>query len=67
MIRQTYDNQTDLKVKAHSTRAIDPAWNLCKGASFNSVLEAAVSSSDVTFNKFYYRQMDSQEWELCEK
>ena len=65
VIRQAYDNQTDLKVKAHSTRAIGPSWALCKGASLSSVLEAADWSSDVTFKKFYYRQMDSQEWELC--
>ena len=65
VIRQAYDNQTDLKVKAHSTRAIVPSWALCKGASLSSVLEAADWSSDVTFKKFYYRQMDSQEWELC--
>ena len=65
VIKQAYENQTDLKVKAHSTRAIGPSWALFKGASLNSVLEAADWSSEVTFKKFYFRQMDSQEWELC--
>ena len=65
VIRQAYGNQTDLKVKAHSTRAIGPSWALFKGASLNSVLEAADWSSDMTFKKFYYRQMDSQDWEFC--
>ena len=65
MIRQAYDNQSDLKVLAHSTSDIGPSWALCKGASLSSVLETANWSSDVTFKKFYYRQMDSQEWELC--
>lgn len=63
VIRQTY-NDTDLKVKAHSTRAIGSSWALCKGASLSSVLEAADWSNDSTFKKFYYRQIDSQEWEL---
>ena len=57
VIRQAYD-RTDLKVKG-------PSWALFKGASLNSILEAADWSSDATFKKFYYRQIDSQEWELC--
>lgn len=65
VIKQAYEEQSDLKVKAHSTRAIGPSWALVKGASLNSILEAADWSRDTTFKKFYYRQIDSQEWELC--
>ena len=65
VIKQAYENQTDLKVKAHSSRVIDPSWALFKVASLNSVLEAADWSSEVNLKKFYFRKMDSQEWELC--
>ena len=63
MIKQAYDNQTDLKVKTHSTRVIGQSCALFKGASLNSVLKAAEWSSEVTLKKFYFRQMDSQEWD----
>ena len=63
IIRLAYGD-SDLKVKAHSTRAIGPSWALFKGASLASVLEAADWSKDSTFTRFYYRQMDSQSWEL---
>ena len=61
VIRQAHDNQTDLKVKVHSTRASGPSWALFKGASLNSILEAEDWSSDATVKKFYYRHISSQE------
>ena len=63
VIKQVYDNQTDIKVKSHSTRVIGQSWALFKGASLNSVLKAAEWSSEVTLKKFYFRQMDFQEWD----
>ena len=63
VIRQAYDN-SDMKVKAHSTRAIGPSWVLFKGASLASILQAADWSKDSTFRKFYYRDINSQEWEF---
>ena len=63
VIRQAYDN-SDMKVKAHSTRAIGPSWALFKGASLASILQAADWSKDSTFRKFYYRDINSQEWEF---
>lgn len=63
VIKQAYDD-SDVKVKAHSTRAIGPSWALFKGASLASILEAADWSKDSTFKKFYYRDMNSQEWEF---
>lgn len=65
VIKQAYDEHSEIKVKAHSTRAIGPSWALAKGASLSSILEAADWSRDATFKKFYYRQLDPQEWELC--
>ena len=62
VIKQAYDD-SDMKVKAHSTRAIGPSWALFKGASLNSILEAADWSKDSTI-KFYYREVNSQEWEF---
>ena len=63
VLKQAY-NDSDLKVKAHSTRTIGSSWALFKGASLSSILEAADWSRDSTFKKFYYRQLNSQEWEL---
>ncbi|MCW4309287.1 MAG: tyrosine-type recombinase/integrase [Candidatus Thiodiazotropha endolucinida] len=63
VLKQAY-NDSDLKVKAHSTRAIGSSWALFKGASLSSILETADWSRDSTFKKFYYRQLNSQEWEL---
>ena len=63
VLKQAY-NDSDLKVKAHSTRAIGSSWALFKGASLSLILEAADWSRDSTFKTFYYRQLNSQEWEL---
>ncbi|CAC5420599.1 unnamed protein product [Mytilus coruscus] len=56
-IKMAYEN-TDLKVKAHSTRAIGPSWALFNGASMKSILESADWSTDTTFIKFYLRNVD---------
>ena len=50
-------------LKAHSTRAIGPSWALFKRALLSSILDAADWSSDITFKKFYFREMESQGWE----
>ena len=63
VIRSAYED-SEMNIKAHSTRAIGPPWVLFKGASLNSILEAADWSSDKTFKKFYYRQFESQGWEF---
>ena len=62
-IRSAYED-SEMNIKAHSTRAIGPSWALFKGASLNSVLEAADWSSDKTFKKFYYSEFKSQGWEF---
>ena len=62
VVKQAYDS--NLKVNAHSTRVIGPFWALFKAASLLSVLEAADWSKDSVFKRFYYRQIDSQEWEF---
>ena len=56
-IKMAYEN-TDFKVKAHSTRAIGPSWALFNGASMKSILESADWSTDTTFIKFYLRNVD---------
>ena len=56
VVKQAYDN-SDLKINAHSTRAIGPSWALFKGASLASILEAADWSKDSVFKRFYYRQL----------
>ena len=48
----------DIKVNAHSTRAIEPSWALFNGASMSSILSAADWSSESTFAKFYLRNVD---------
>ena len=58
------DDDSNLKVNAHSTWAIDPSWALFKGASLSSLLEAADWSKDSVFKRFYNRQIDSHEWEF---
>lgn len=58
-IRMAYEDSS-LKVKAHSTRAIAPSWALYNGASTKSILDAADWSSESTFAKFYLRDMDVQ-------
>ena len=63
VVRQAYDD-SERKVNAHSTRAIGPSWALFKGAALSSILEAADWSKDSVFKRFYYRQMDSQDWEF---
>ena len=55
-IRLAYDK--DVKVKAHSTRAIGPSWALFKGASMHSILDAADWSRESTFTKFYLRDVE---------
>lgn len=63
VIKLAYSD-SDVKVRAHSTRAIGPSWALFKGASLSAILEAADWSSEETFKRFYYRDMDSQKWEF---
>ena len=63
VIKLAYED-SEMNVKAHSTRAIGPSWALFKGASITSILEAADWSSDTTFKKFYYRELESQDWEF---
>lgn len=50
----------NLKINAHSTRAIAPTWALYKGASTKSILDAADWASESTFAKFYLRDLDTQ-------
>lgn len=63
VIKLAYSD-TEINVRAHSTRAIGPSWALFKGASISSILDAADWSSDVTFKKYYYREMHTQDWEF---
>ena len=63
VIKLAYED-SEMNVKAHSTRAIGPSWALFNGASITSILEAADWSSDTTFKKFYYRELESQDWEF---
>ncbi|MCG7874955.1 MAG: hypothetical protein N0C90_01330 [Candidatus Thiodiazotropha endolucinida] len=65
VIRLAYED-SEMNVKAHSTRAIGPSWALFKGAALTSILEAADWSSAETFKRFYYRELESQSWELEE-
>ena len=53
------NTETNLKVKAHSTRAIGSSWALFKGASMKSVLESADWSSESTFCRFYFRDLEA--------
>lgn len=50
-------DKKDLKVKAHSTRAIGPSYALYRGASVNSILSAADWSRESTFIRFYLRNI----------
>ena len=54
-----YENK-NIKVKAHSTRAVGPSWALYRGASVKSILDAADWSRESTFIKFYLRNVDVQ-------
>ena len=63
VVKPAYDN-SDLKINAHSTRAIGPSWALFKGASLASILEAADWSKDPVFKRFYYRQLDTHNWDF---
>ena len=63
VIKLAYD-ESEVNIRAHSTRAIGPSYALFKGASITLILEAADWSSDATFKKYYYREMDSQGWEF---
>ena len=51
--------ESDIQVKAHSTRAIGPSWALFRGASMCSILQAADWSRETTFVKFYLRNVDN--------
>ncbi|CAC5406640.1 unnamed protein product [Mytilus coruscus] len=57
VIKLAYRDSSLENIKAHSTRAIGPSWALYKGASINSILEAADWSSESTFGKFYLRDL----------
>ena len=63
VIKRAYAD-SELTVKAHSTRAIGTSWALGKGASLQAVLEAADWSQASTFKKHYYRDIYSTEWSL---
>jgi hypothetical protein len=52
-------NDKNLKVKAHSTRAIGPSFALFRGASIESILHSADWSRETTFTRFYLRDMTS--------
>ena len=56
-IKLAYDY--DIKVTAHSTRAIGPSWALFKGASMSSIIEAVDWKTESTFTKFYFRNVDT--------
>ena len=56
-IKLACDN--DIKVTAHSTRAIGPSWALFKVISMSSIIEAADWKTESTFTKFYYRIVDN--------
>ncbi|MFI0416620.1 MAG: hypothetical protein ACH255_21090, partial [Candidatus Thiodiazotropha sp.] len=58
-IKMAYENK-NIKVKAHSTRAVGPSWALYRGASVKSILDAADWSRESTFIKFYLRNVDVQ-------
>ena len=65
LIKLAYsDSESEINVRAHSTRAIGPSWALFKGASLSDILDAADWSSDATFKSYYYREMDAPSWEL---
>ncbi|CAC5386377.1 unnamed protein product [Mytilus coruscus] len=57
-IRIAYDDD-NMKVNAHSTRAIAPSWALYKGASLKSILDSADWAVESTFAKFYLRDFDA--------
>ncbi|CAC5402219.1 unnamed protein product [Mytilus coruscus] len=62
MIKLAYPDSSLENIKAHSTRAIGPSWALYKGASINSILEAADWSSESTFGKFYLKDLHLYIW-----
>lgn len=57
IIKLAYED-SDLKVKGHSTRAVGPSWALFNGASMKSILEAADWSKESTFTRFYLKKID---------
>ena len=57
IIKLAYED-SDLKVKGHSTRAVGPSWALFNGASMKSILEAADRSKESTFTRFYLKKID---------
>ena len=58
LIELTYDDPS-MKVKGHSTRAIESSWALFNGASVNNILNAADWSRESTFIKFYLRDVNA--------
>ena len=58
------DSDLGMNIRAHSTRSIGPSWALFRGASISSILDAADWSSDTTFKRYYYREMEAQSWEF---
>lgn len=51
-------NDKEMKVKAHSTRALGPSLALFRGASVESIMNSADWSSETTFTRFYLRDMN---------
>jgi hypothetical protein len=51
--------EEDVKVNAHSTRAIGPSWAIFKGASVVSILKAADWSRDSTFTIIFFLRTGS--------
>lgn len=49
----------NMKVRAHSTRAIGPSWALFKGATMSSIMKAADWSRQDTFTKFYLTKVEN--------
>ena len=51
-------NDSKMKVRAHSTRAIGPSLALFKGASVESIMRSADWSSETTFVRSYLRDLN---------
>ena len=57
-IKEAYSDE-NMKVNAHSTRAVAPSWALFKGASMKSILDSADWALESTFTKFYLRDLNA--------
>ena len=53
------DDDPSMKVKGHSTRAIESSWALFNGASLNNIRNTADWSCKSTFIKFYLRDVNA--------